>query len=89
MARRVKGRTHELRVIHGSHHTRGAWYVSRCLQVEVMSQGDTIESSLANLSEALELCFEDEPPPADIQSPITAPVVISRPSRLRRSAFRG
>ena len=33
----------------------GDWYVARCLQVEVTSQGETIEESLENLREALEL----------------------------------
>ncbi|MCQ4045491.1 type II toxin-antitoxin system HicB family antitoxin [Streptantibioticus rubrisoli] len=39
------------------------WYVARCLQVEVASQGATIEEALDNLREALELYFEDEPAP--------------------------
>src|SRR6516165_4395266 len=30
----------------------GDWYVARCLQVEVTSQGETVESALANLREA-------------------------------------
>jgi len=53
------------------------WFVARCLQVEVTSQGETVESALANLREALELYFEDEPLPADVQSPIIAPVEIT------------
>lgn len=55
----------------------GDWYVARCLQVEVTSQGETVESALANLREALELYFEDEPLPSDVQPPIIAPVDIS------------
>jgi predicted RNase H-like HicB family nuclease len=31
----------------------GDWYVARCLQVEVTSQGETVEEALANLREAL------------------------------------
>lgn len=49
------------------------WYVARCLQVEVTSQGETIEEALANLREALELSFEDAPVP-DVTDVITAPV---------------
>lgn len=30
------------------------WYVARCLEVEVTSQGPTVEEALANLKEALE-----------------------------------
>jgi predicted RNase H-like HicB family nuclease len=35
-----------------------AWYVARCLEVEVTSQGRSVEESLANLREALELFLE-------------------------------
>ncbi|GAA2708058.1 MULTISPECIES: type II toxin-antitoxin system HicB family antitoxin [Streptomyces] len=38
-------------------------YVARCLDVEVASQGSTIEEALSSLCEALELYFEDEPGP--------------------------
>ncbi len=31
------------------------WYVARCLEVEVASQGETVEEALGNLREALEL----------------------------------
>ena len=55
----------------------GDWYVARCLQVEVTSQGESVESALANLREALELYFEDEPLRDDVQPPIIAPVAIS------------
>jgi predicted RNase H-like HicB family nuclease len=53
----------------------GEWYVSRCLQVEVASQGRTIEEALANLREALELYFEDEPVP-EVYDVITAPIEV-------------
>lgn len=36
----------------------GDWYVSQCLDVDVVSQGETEEKALANLGEALELYFE-------------------------------
>ena len=36
------------------------WYLGRALEVEVSSQGRTIEEALANIREALELYFEDE-----------------------------
>jgi predicted RNase H-like HicB family nuclease len=53
----------------------GEWYVARCLEVEVASQGRTIDEALANLREALELYFEDEPAP-DAHEPIVAPVEV-------------
>jgi len=55
----------------------GKWYVARCLEVEVTSQGETLEEAITNLREALELYFEDTPsvilPDA---GPIIAPVDI-------------
>ena len=55
---------------------QGNWYVAQCLEVDVASQGETLDESLVNLKEALELYFEDSdvaPSPA----PIIAPVEIS------------
>ena len=34
------------------------WNVTRCLEVEITSQGDNVEAALSSLREALELCFE-------------------------------
>jgi predicted RNase H-like HicB family nuclease len=52
------------------------WYVARCLQVEVTSQGESIEEALGNLREALELYFEDAPAPEVVADVITAPVEV-------------
>lgn len=52
------------------------YYVARCLEVEVTSQGDSVEGALDNLREALELYFEDQPFPDHIDTPIIAPVDI-------------
>lgn len=49
------------------------WYVTRCLEVEVTSQGRSLEAAQANLKEALELYYEDQPLPTDIEPP-TAPL---------------
>lgn len=51
-------------------------YVARCLDVEVTSQGHTVEDALANLREALELYFEDAEPPKESEPPIIATVRI-------------
>jgi len=37
----------------------GDWIVAQCLQVDVASQGRTEQEALENLSEALELHFEE------------------------------
>ncbi len=52
------------------------WYVARCLEVEVTSQGESVEEALENLREALELYFEDQPLPEHLETPIIAPVDI-------------
>jgi len=36
------------------------WYVAKCLENNVASQGKSIESAMDNLKEALELYFSDE-----------------------------
>lgn len=53
------------------------WYVARCLEVEVASQGKTVEEALASLKEALELLFEDEPDVVVQPTPIIAPIDLS------------
>lgn len=40
----------------------GAGYVACCPEVDVASQGDTVEEARANLIEALELFFETASP---------------------------
>lgn len=37
------------------------WYVSKCVENNIASQGKTIEEAINNLKEALELYYEDEP----------------------------
>ncbi len=36
------------------------WYVAKCVENNVASQGKTIEEALSNLTEALQLYFEDD-----------------------------
>jgi predicted RNase H-like HicB family nuclease len=35
-------------------------YVAQCVEVDVASQGETVEEALRNLQEAIELYFDDE-----------------------------
>lgn len=55
----------------------GRWQVARCLEVEVASQGESVEEALANLREALELYFEDEALPEGIEPPMIATIELS------------
>ena len=38
------------------------WYVDKCIDNNVASQGKSIEEALANLKEAVELYYQDEEP---------------------------
>jgi predicted RNase H-like HicB family nuclease len=38
------------------------WYIAQCLEVDVASQGETKQTALQNLREALELYFESPTP---------------------------
>lgn len=58
----------------------GEWYVARCLEVEVASQGETVDEALANLREALELYFEDDEVPATFVHPLVTPIEIRLPA---------
>lgn len=57
----------------------GDWFVSKCLEVELASQGKTRAEALNNLEEALELYFEDEklPAPTPLKNLEVAPVYFS------------
>lgn len=48
--------------------------MTRCLEVEVTSQGESREVALANLREALELYLEDEPHLGPAEPVILTPV---------------
>lgn len=58
----------------------GDWYVARCLEVEVTSQGATLDEALANLREALELFFDDDIVPATFDHPLVTPIEIRIPA---------
>ncbi len=55
----------------------GAWHVARCLEVEVTSQGETLEEALVNLREALELYYDGEALPGVMTPPVIATVELS------------
>jgi hypothetical protein len=51
--------------------------VARCLEVEVTSQGETIEAAIDNLTEALGLYFEDHIDEVPESPAIIAPVELA------------
>ena len=40
-------------------HQEDDWYVARCLELDVASQGETLDTALANLREAVEEALEE------------------------------
>ena len=42
----------------------GDWFVAQCLEVDIASQGESLDDAVANLKEALELHFK--PPTATV-----------------------
>lgn len=58
-------------------------YVSWCPELDVASQGKTIEEAIANLKEAVELYLEDE----DAKLPNIPPYNQLRQAGLRRKEF--
>ena len=45
----------------------GEWYIAQALEADVASQGESVESALANLREALALHFEPPIPDVDLR----------------------
>jgi predicted RNase H-like HicB family nuclease len=56
-------------------HREDDWYVSQCLEVDVASQGRTIDEALANLAEAVVLYLDEVDDPASYVS--STPLVTS------------
>jgi len=48
------------------------WYIAKCLENCVASQGKTMEEAIDNLREAISLFYEDEAPPSFSQTFVTS-----------------
>jgi predicted RNase H-like HicB family nuclease len=55
----------------------GDGFVALCPELDIASQGDTIEAARDNLREALELFFECAPP-AEVQQRLVGDVFVTR-----------
>ena len=53
-----------LRTLTAALHCEEDWFIAQCLEVDVASQGHTIDEALANLAEAVELYLEEVDDPA-------------------------
>ena len=52
-------------------HKEGEWFVSLCPEIDIASQGKTIEEAITNLKEAVSLYLEDE----DVKLPDSEPII--------------
>ena len=48
------------------------WFVAKCLENNVASQGKTMDEAIKSLSEAITLYYEDEAPPYYPQTYVTS-----------------
>ncbi len=64
----------------------GKLYVAQCLEVDVASQGKSVDEALANLREALELYFEDLPAKLPDTPPLITHVEVEVAPRAKRAA---
>ncbi len=53
------------------------WYVARCLDVNEVSQGETVDGAVEKLRDALGLDFEGEVLPDSLEPPIITTVLLS------------
>lgn len=60
----------EQRTLTAAVHQEEDWYVAQCLEVDVASQGHTIEEALGNLREAVELYLSEAPNPDIAATPL-------------------
>ncbi|MBI4952180.1 MAG: type II toxin-antitoxin system HicB family antitoxin [Myxococcales bacterium] len=67
-------RTHQLTAII---EREGAGYVALCPELDVASQGDSVETARQNLVEALELFFETADP-SEVESRLRSEVFVTR-----------
>ncbi|WP_424189973.1 type II toxin-antitoxin system HicB family antitoxin [Actinokineospora sp. G85] len=63
----------EQRTLTAAVHQEEDWFIAQCLEVDIASQGQSIQEALANLREAVELYFA-EVPEAEVT---TTPLVTS------------
>ena len=52
------------------------YYIGECMEIDVVTQGETIDETLNNLKEAVALYFEGEPP-EKLQSLQETPMLVT------------
>ena len=60
----------EQRTLTAAVHQEEDWYIAQCLEIDVASQGRSIEEALASLREAVEMYLDEVPEPAITTTPL-------------------
>ncbi|MEV6711962.1 type II toxin-antitoxin system HicB family antitoxin [Lentzea alba] len=60
----------EQRTLTAAVHQEEDWYIAQCLEIDVASQGQSIEEALSNLREAVELYLSEVPEPPVTSTPL-------------------
>ena len=58
----------------------GEWHVARCLEIEAVSQGETVEQALANLRDVVEVYLEEEGLPPALTHPLVTSIDVPVPA---------
>jgi predicted RNase H-like HicB family nuclease len=58
----------------------GDWHVARCLEIEAVSQGGTVEEALANLRDVIEVYLEEEGVPPALAPPLVTSIDVPVPA---------
>jgi predicted RNase H-like HicB family nuclease len=59
-----------VRTLTAAVHQEEDWYVARCLELDIASQGESLGAALANLREAVEAYLEEVSQPAIESTPL-------------------
>ncbi|MFC0007069.1 type II toxin-antitoxin system HicB family antitoxin [Micromonospora siamensis] len=59
-------------------HQEDDWYVARCLELDVASQGETLDEALGNLREAVEVYLDEVQNPTIETTPLVTSFQVGR-----------
>ncbi|SCF15472.1 type II toxin-antitoxin system HicB family antitoxin [Micromonospora mirobrigensis] len=59
-------------------HQEDDWYVARCLELDVASQGETLDEALSNLREAVEVYLDEVQNPTIETTPLVTSFQVGR-----------
>ncbi|WP_434741696.1 type II toxin-antitoxin system HicB family antitoxin [Micromonospora sp. SH-82] len=67
-----------IRTLTAAVHQEDDWYVARCLELDVASQGETVDEALSNLREAVETYLDEVTHPTIETTPLVTSFQVGR-----------